>query len=60
MTTIMIDEQEYLSIVKDVEETMAKFDEEGASYEELYDLYERAYSNLDLLVYNALYIKVAD
>lgn len=60
MTEIMIDEEKYLSIVKDVEETMVKFDEEGASYEELYDLYERAYSNLDLLIYNALYTKVAD
>ena len=60
MTTIMINEQEYLSIVKDVEETMAKFDDEGASYEELYDLYDRAYSRLDMLIYNALYTKVAD
>ena len=39
---------------------MAKFDEEGASYEELYNLYDRAYSRLDLLIYNALYTKVAD
>ena len=55
MTEIIINEQEYLSIVKDVEETMAAFDQEGATYEELYDLYDRAYSRLDSLIYNALY-----
>ena len=60
MTEIIIDEQEYLSIVKDVEETMASFDEEGATYEELYDLYDRAYSRLDSLIYNALYENVAE
>ena len=60
MTEIIIDEQEYLSIVKDVEETMASFDEEGATYEELYDLYDRAYNHLDNLIYNALYTKVSD
>lgn len=60
MTTIMIDEQQYLSIVRDVEETMADFKATGATYEELYDLYDRAYSCLDLLIYNALYTKVAE
>lgn len=60
MTEIMIDEEKYLSIVKDVEETMAQFENEGASYEELYDLYDRAYSRLDMLIYNALYTKVAE
>lgn len=60
MTEIIIDEQEYLSIVKDVEETMAAFDQEWATYEELYDLYDRAYSRLDNLIYNALYTKVAE
>lgn len=60
MTKIIIDEQEYLSIVKDVENTMSEFDEQGASYEELYELYDRAYSNLDMLIYNALYTKVAE
>ena len=60
MTEIIIDEQKYLSIVKDVEDTMSKFDEQGASYEELYELYDRAYSNLDMLIYNALYTKVAE
>ena len=60
MTGIIIDEQKYLSIVKDVEDTMSKFDEQGASYEELYDLYDRAYSHLDMLIYNALYTKVAE
>lgn len=60
MTEIIIDEQEYLSIVKDVEETMASFNEEGATYEELYDLYDRAYSRLDSLIYNALYENVAE
>lgn len=29
MTEIIIDEQEYLSIVKDVEDTMAAFENEG-------------------------------
>lgn len=33
MTNIIIDEQEYLSIVKDVEDTMVAFENEGASYE---------------------------
>lgn len=60
MTTIMIDEQYYLSIVRDVEETIAAYNNEGASYEELYELYDRAYSRLDLLIYNALYTKVAE
>lgn len=60
MTEIIIDEQEYLSIVKDVEDTMSKFNEQGASYEELYELYDRAYSHLDMLIYNALYTKVAE
>ena len=60
MTGIIINEQEYLSIVKDVEETMASFDQEGATYEELYDLYDRAYSRLDSLIYNALYENVAE
>lgn len=60
MTEIIIDEQEYLSIVKDVEDTMAAFENEGASYEELYELYDRAYSRLDMLLYNALYTKVAE
>lgn len=60
MTEIMINEEKYLSIVKDVEETMAQFENEGATHEEMYDLYERAYSNLDLLIYNALYTKVAE
>lgn len=60
MTEIIIDEQEYLSIVKDVEDTMAAFENEGASYEELYELYDRAYSGLDMLLYNALYTKVAE
>ena len=39
---------------------MSEFNEQGASYEELYELYDRAYSNLDMLIYNALYTKVAD
>lgn len=60
MTEIIINEQEYLSIVKDVEDTMAEFKNEGASYEELYELYDRAYSRLDMLLYNALYTKVAE
>lgn len=60
MTAIMIDEQEYLSIVKDVEETVERFNEEGATHEEMYDLYDRAYSRLDMLIYNALYTKVAE
>lgn len=60
MTEIIIDEQEYLSIVKDVEDTLAYFEATGASYEELYELYDRAYSRLDLLLYNALYTKVAE
>ena len=60
MTEIIIDEQEYLSIIKDVEDTMAAFENEGASYEELYELYDRAYSRLDMLLYNALYTKVAE
>lgn len=60
MTEIIIDEQEYLSIVKDVEDTMSKFNEQSASYEELYELYDRAYSRLDMLLYNALYTKVAE
>lgn len=60
MTEIIIDEQEYLSIVKDVEDTMPKFDEQGASYEELYELYDRACIRLDMLIYNALYTKVAE
>lgn len=60
MTEIIIDEQEYLSIVKDVEDTMAAFENEGASYEELYELYDRAYSRLDMILYNALYTKVAE
>lgn len=60
MQQIIIDEQKYLTIVNDVEDTIDKWNEEGASYEELYDLYERAYSNLNLLIYNALYTKVAD
>lgn len=60
MTEIIIDEQEYLSIVKDVEDTMSEFGEQGASYEELYELYDRAYSHLDMLIYNALYTKVAE
>lgn len=30
MTEIIIDEQEYLFIVKDVEDTMSKFNEQGA------------------------------
>ena len=40
MTEIIIDEQEYLSIVQDVEDTLAKWEDEGATHEELYDLYE--------------------
>lgn len=60
MTEIIIDEQEYLSIVKDVEDTMAAFENEGATYEELYELYKRAYDRLDLLIYNALYTQVAE
>lgn len=60
MTEIIIDEQEYLSIVKDVEDTMSEFDEQGASYEELYELYKREYDRLDLLIYNALYTQVAE
>lgn len=60
MTEIIIDEQEYLSIVKDVEDTMSEFNEQGTSYNSLYELYERAYSHLDLLIYNALYTKVAE
>lgn len=60
MTEIIIDEQEYLSIVKDVEDTMAAFENEGASWEELYELYDRAYNRLDMLLYNALYTKVAE
>lgn len=60
MTEIIINEQEYLSIIKDVEDTMAEFENEGASYEELYELYDRAYSRLDMLLYNALYTKVAE
>lgn len=60
MTEIIIDEQEYLSIVQDVEDTLAKWEDEGATHEELYDLYDRAYSRLDLLIYNALYTKVAE
>lgn len=60
MTEIIIDEQEYLSIIKDVEDTMADFETTGALYEELYELYNRAYSHLDMLLYNALYTKVAE
>lgn len=60
MTEIIIDEQEYLSIVKDVEDTLADFEATGASWEELYELYDRAYSSLDMLLYNALYTKVAE
>ena len=60
MTEIIINEQEYLSIVKDVEETMASFDQEGVTYEELYDLYDRAYNRLDSLIYNGLYENVAE
>mgnify|MGYP006928690687 CR=1 FL=1 len=60
MTEIMIDEQEYLSIVRDFEDTRAEWDKEGATYEELFELYERAYDRLDLLIYNALYTKVAE
>lgn len=60
MTEIIIDEQEYLSIVKDVEDTMVAFENEGATYEELYELYKRSYDRLDLLIYNALYTQVAE
>ena len=60
MTEIIVDEQEYLSIVKDVEDTLADFETTGASWEELSELYDRAYNRLDLLLYNALYTKVAE
>lgn len=55
MITINFNETKYKEICREFDEKIEEYEKEGASHEELYDLYRCIAEDLDTLITDALY-----